>query len=298
MTIDFHSHALIIDGSGYIYRAYHAYPKLSRSTDGFPTGAIYGFCQMLINLSRRDWCHPPPTHVVMVLDRPGKNWRHDIFDGYKAGRHRPDDLTRQLEHISYVTGAFNIVSSGQDGYEADDLIATYTRQVIERDGDVTIATQDKDMLQLIRPGVRIYEPRERKWLYEADAVAKFGVDPTLIVDVQGLMGDSVDRIPGVPKVGAKTAALLINEHGSLEAVLAAAPSMKKSVIRDNLIAFADQARMSKALAALNDNVATDVTIDQCPAGEPRLPELWAFCRELEFRSFFPLLESIFGLKGI
>ncbi|MBZ0262971.1 MAG: hypothetical protein K8F90_20480, partial [Hyphomicrobiales bacterium] len=221
-------HLYLVDGSGYIFRAYHALPQLNRKSDGLPVGAVQGFCNMLWKLLKEMRANEKPTHLAVIFDESSKTFRNDIYPEYKA--HRPEapvDLRPQFGLIRQATRAFNVASVEQANYEADDLIATYARQAVEAGATCRIISSDKDLMQLVREGVTLYDTMKDKELGEAAVFEKFGVKPDKVVDVQALMGDSVDNVPGVPGIGEKSASLIINELGSLDALLADTSSVGK-----------------------------------------------------------------------
>ena len=203
-------HFYLIDGSGYIFRAYYALPPLSRKSDGLPTGAVSGFCNMLFKLledSKSNDNKQKPTHFAIIFDSARKNFRNKIYPEYKANRSEaPDDLVPQFEYIRKSVDAFNLPSAELINYEADDLIATYVEQILEKGAKVTIVSSDKDLMQLYKKNVRIYDPMKNKFISSEDVTNKFGVEPNKVIDVQALAGDSSDNVPGVPGIGVKTAA--------------------------------------------------------------------------------------------
>ena len=216
------SHVYLIDGSGYIFRAFHALPPLTRPSDGIPVGAVHGFCAMLWKLLRETKASEAPTHIAVVFDAGRENFRNEIYEAYKANRPPPpDELVPQFPLIRDAVKAFNVACVEQEGYEADDLIATYARDVVDAGGDVTIVSSDKDLMQLVRPGVVMFDAMKGKKLGREEVMEKFGVPPDKVVDVQSLAGDSTDNVPGVPGIGVKTAAELINEYGDLDTLLGA-----------------------------------------------------------------------------
>ena len=222
-------HVYLIDGSGYIFRAYHALPPLTRPSDGLPVGAVHGFCAMLWKLLRETGELAPPSHIVAIFDYSEKTFRNDLFDGYKANRTEPpDDLVPQFPLVKDAVRAFNVACVEQRGYEADDIIATYALQAIEAGAEVTIVSSDKDMMQLVQPGIRMYDTMKNKMIGEAEVVERFGVPPSKVVEVQALIGNSSDNVPGVPGIGVKTAALLINEFGDLERCSPARPRSSRT----------------------------------------------------------------------
>ena len=230
-------HFYLIDGSGYIFRAYYALPPLSRKSDGLPTGAVNGFCNMLYKLledSRSDDSKNKPTHFAVLFDSARKNFRNEIYKNYKANRSdAPEDLIPQFDYIRKSVEAFNVTSSEMLNYEADDLIATYTEQILAKGAKVTIVSGDKDLMQLVKPGVRLYDPMKSKILGNQEVKDKFGVEPSKVVDVQALAGDSSDNVPGVPGIGIKIAAELINKYKSLENLLKKADEISQKKKKGN-----------------------------------------------------------------
>ena len=222
-TIKKTDHFYLVDGSGYIFRAYYALPPLSRKRDGLPTGAVSGFSNMLFKLledSRSDDSENKPTHFAVIFDSARKNFRNEIYKDYKANRSDPpDDLAPQFEYIRKAVEAFNVPSIEQMNYEADDLIATYAKQIINAGAKVTVISSDKDLMQLVSKDIRLFDPMKSKVIGEKEVKNKFGVKPKQVIDVQSLAGDSSDNIPGVPGIGVKTAADLINKYKNLENLL-------------------------------------------------------------------------------
>ena len=277
------SHVYLIDGSGYIFRAYHALPPLTRPSDGLPVGAVHGFCAMLWKLLRETGELAPPTHLAVIFDYSAKTFRSDLFDGYKANRPEPPgDLIPQFPLVRDAVRAFNVACIEREGYEADDIIATYALQAAEAGAEVTIVSSDKDLMQLVQPGIIMYDTMKNKRIEEAEVEERFGVPPSKVVEVQALIGDSSDNVPGVPGIGVKTAALLINEFGDLETLLARASEIKQDKRRENLVTFADQARLSKTLVMLDTHVPLDETLDELAVRAPDAAALTAFMRKLEF----------------
>ncbi len=277
------SHVYLIDGSGYIFRAYHALPPLTRPSDGLPVGAVHGFCGMLWKLLREAGELAPPTHLAVIFDYSAKTFRNDLFDGYKA--HRPDvpeDLIPQFPLIREAVRAFNVACLEQEGYEADDLIATYALQALAAGGEVTIVSSDKDLMQLVRPGIVMYDTMKNKVIGEAEVEERFGVPPNKVIEVQALIGDSTDNVPGVPGIGVKTAALLINEYGDLDTLLARASEIAQPKRRESLIIYADQARLSRTLVTLDCEVPLDVALDALAVHEAEAEALMGFMRKMEF----------------
>jgi DNA polymerase-1 len=276
-------HVYLIDGSGYIFRAYHALPPLTRPSDGLPVGAVHGFCGMLWKLLRETGELAPPTHMAVIFDYSAKTFRSDLFDGYKANRPEPpEDLIPQFPLVRDAVRAFNVACIEKEGFEADDLIATYALQAVGAGADVTIVSSDKDLMQLVRPGIVMYDTMKNKKIAEEGVLAKSGVPPSKVIEVQALMGDSSDNVPGVPGIGVKTAALLINEYGDLETLLARASEIKQNKRRENLIEFAEQARLSKTLVTLDTQTPLDVPLAETAVQQPEPETLTAFMREMEF----------------
>jgi DNA polymerase I len=276
-------HVYLIDGSGYIFRAYHALPPLTRPSDGLPVGAVHGFCGMLWKLLREAGELAPPTHMAVIFDYSAKTFRSDLFDDYKANRQAPpEDLVPQFPLVRDAVRAFNVACIEQEGYEADDIIATYACQALDVGADVTIVSSDKDLMQLVQPGIIMYDTMKNKAIGEAEVLERFGVPPAKVVEVQALIGDSSDNVPGVPGIGVKTAALLINEFGNLETLLDRASEIKQDKRRENLIQFADQARLSKALVLLDCHVPLEIPLAETAVHQPDAEALTAFMRKLEF----------------
>jgi len=276
-------HVYLIDGSGYIFRAYHALPPLTRPSDGLPVGAVHGFCGMLWKLLRETGELAPPTHFAVIFDYSAKTFRNDLFDGYKANRSEtPEDLIPQFPLVRDAVRAFNVACIEKEGYEADDLIATYALQGLEAGADVTIVSSDKDLMQMVRPGIVMYDTMKNKVIGEAGVIEKFGVPPSKVIEVQALIGDTSDNVPGMPGIGVKTAALLINEYGDLESLLSRASEIKQQKRRENLIQFAGQARLSKTLVTLDTHMPLDVPLAETAVRLPDPTVLTAFMRHMEF----------------
>ncbi|MEZ5925999.1 MAG: DNA polymerase I [Hyphomicrobiaceae bacterium] len=279
------SHVFLIDGSGYIFRAFHALPPLSRPSDGLPVGAVHGFCQMLWKLLKDSREADKPTHVAVIFDAARENFRNEIFKDYKAHRPpAPEELIPQFPLIRDAVKAFNVACIEQDGYEADDLIATYAKQTLAAGGDVTIVSSDKDLMQLVKPGIGMLDTMKNRRIGTDEVVEKFGVGPDKVVDVQSLAGDSTDNVPGVPGIGVKTAAELIKEYGDLDTLLARASEIKQPKRREKLIEFADQARMSRELVRLKDDVPVEVGLGEIAVQDPDPAKLVGFMREMEFNT--------------
>src|SRR4249920_409490 len=248
----------LVDGSGYLFRAYHALPPMTRP-DGTPINAVFGFCRMLV-ADLLD--NPEIDHIAMILDAGSVTFRNQIYDKYKANRpDPPEDLIPQFPLIREAAKAFNVTVCELDGYEADDLIATYARLAVEAGGTCTIVSSDKDLMQLIRPGVEMMDPIKKTKIGPEAVMEKFGVAPDKVVDVQALAGDSTDNVPGAPGIGVKTAAQLINEYGDLETLLKRAGEIKQPKRREALIANAALARTSRELVRLRDDMALPAPLE-------------------------------------
>ena len=276
-------HVFLVDGSGYIYRAFHALPPLNRKSDGLPLNAVLGFCNMLWKLLVDASAGVKPTHLAVVFDRSEHTFRNEMYDQYKAHRpEAPDDLKPQFGLIRKAVAAFNVASLEQVGFEADDLIATYARQAAAAGADVTIVSSDKDLMQLVTPTVTMFDTMKDKRIGPTEVVEKFGVGPDKVIEVQALIGDTTDNVPGVPGIGVKTAAQLIGEFGSLEGLLDSLDSIKQPKRREALEANADNARLSKKLVTLDQNVPLDVPIEDLAVRDRDGPMLIAFCKVMEF----------------
>lgn len=284
--VDAGDHVVLIDGSAYIFRAYHALPPLTRPSDKLPVGAVAGFCNMLWKLVRAQGFEPKPTHLAVVFDKSEKTFRKDIYPLYKAQRpDLPEDLIPQFPLIREATRAFDLACVEQDKYEADDLMATYAELAKAKGALVTIISSDKDLMQLVEGSrVRMYDPMKDKAIGVEEVFEKFGVGPEKVVDVQSLAGDSVDNVPGVPGIGIKTAAQLLSEYGDLDTLLARAEEIKQTKRRENLIEFADQARLSRELVTLKRDVPLEVPLDDIAVVEPEGKKLIAFLKAMEFNT--------------
>lgn len=276
-------HVFLVDGSGYIFRAYHALPPLNRKSDGLQVNAVLGFCNMLWKLMRDMPPDNRPTHLAIVFDKSEVTFRNKIYPEYKAHRPpAPDDLIPQFALIREAVRAFDLPCLEQGGYEADDLIATYVRQACERGATATIVSSDKDLMQLVTDCVTMYDTMKDRRLGIPEVIEKFGVPPEKVVEVQALAGDSVDNVPGVPGIGIKTAAQLITEYGDLETLLARAGEIKQPKRRESLIEHAEKARISRELVLLDNNVTLDVPLDELVVHEPDSRKLIAFLKAMEF----------------
>ncbi len=291
-------HFYLIDGSGYIFRAYYALPPLSRKSDGLPTGAVSGFCSMLFKLledSKSNENLQKPTHFAVIFDSARKTFRNEIYSDYKANRSEaPDDLAPQFEYIRKSVLAFNLPSVDLPNYEADDLIATYVDQILKKGAKVTIVSSDKDLMQLYKKGVRIFDPMKNKFITDDDVVKKFGVDASKVIDVQSLAGDSSDNVPGVPGIGIKTAAELINKYGTLENLLKSAHEIKQNKRRETLIENKDKALISKKLVTLDHNSPVDRELSEFKLQNIDKDKLYKFLREMEFNRLLSSAISAYG----
>jgi DNA polymerase-1 len=291
-------HVVLVDGSSYIFRAYHALPPLTRKSDGLPVGAVSGFCNMLWKLMREKVDGERPTHLAVIFDASASTFRNTLFDQYKADRpEAPSDLKPQFRLIREAVRAFDIPCLEQDGWEADDLIATYVCRASDVGATVTIVASDKDLMQLVRPGVVMYDSMKEKRIDEVGVLEKFGVPPEKVVDVQALAGDSIDNVPGVPGIGIKTAAQLINEYGDLETLLDRAAEIKQPKRREALIAFAEQARMSKKLVKLECDVPLKHPIDELGIHEPHPTRLVSFLRAMEFYALMRRVAAAYEVQA-
>ncbi len=291
-------HFYLIDGSGYIFRAYYALPPLSRKSDGLPTGAVSGFCSMLFKLleeSRSDDSIHKPTHFAVIFDSARKNFRNDIYSEYKANRSEaPDDLVPQFEYIRKSVEAFNLPSIEMLNYEADDLIATYVKKIIKLGAKVTVISSDKDLMQLVSDKVRLYDPMKSKVLGEKEVVEKFGVKPNQVIDVQSLAGDSSDNIPGVPGIGVKTAAELINKYKTLDVLLERAGEIPQNKRRETLLSNKDKAILSRQLVTLKDDVPVKDDLSSFILKKVKTEKLYDFLRQMEFNRLLSQAINFYG----
>ena len=277
-------HIYLVDGSTYIFRAYHALPPLTRKSDGFPVGAISGFCSMLDKLVKEERERNALTHLLVVFDASGKTFRNDIYPEYKANRSEPpEDLIPQFPVIRSATNAFNIKYVEMLGYEADDLIASYAKSAHAENMKVTIVSSDKDLMQLINDDISMLDTMKNRIINKEEVYKKFGVYPEKVIDVQSLAGDSIDNIPGVPGIGVKTAALLINEYGNLDNLFKKTDEITQKKRRENLKDFADQAYLSKKLVTLKDDVDLPIPLKDTKIQEINPEKLLGFLKEMEFK---------------
>ena len=291
-------HFYLIDGSGYIFRAYYALPPLTRKSDGLPVGAVSGFCSMLFKLledSKSNENLQKPSHFAVIFDAARKTFRNEIYSDYKANRSEaPDDLAPQFEYIRKSVVAFNLPSVDLPNYEADDLIATYVEQILAKGAKVTIVSSDKDLMQLYKKDVRLFDPMKNKFITSEDIATKFGVGPEKVIDVQSLAGDSSDNVPGVPGIGVKTAAELINKYGTLEKLLDNAHEIKQNKRRETLIENRDKAIISKKLVTLMKDAPVERKIEEFRLKEIDKDKLYKFLREMEFNRLLSSVISVYG----
>ena len=289
-------HLYLVDGSGYIFRAYHALPPLTRKSDGLPVGAVSGFCNMLVKLLNDMNAAESPSHLAVIFDASGKTFRNEIYPEYKAHRPpAPEDLVPQFPLVREAVRAFDIPAIELQGFEADDLIASYAVKAAADGARVTIVSSDKDLMQLVGPNIDMVDTMKDKKINAPEVVAKFGVGPERVIDVQSLAGDSVDNVPGVPGIGIKTAALLIDEYGDLDSLLARAGEIKQNKRRENLIAFADQARISRELVTLKQDTPLPIDFGEMVLSQPDPASLLGFAKALEFNTLTKRLAERYDL---
>ncbi len=296
-------HLLLVDGSGYIFRAFHALPPLNRKSDGLPVGCVQGFCNMLWKLMEDLKGEDEPTHMAVIFDHSGKTFRDDFYAEYKAQRPpAPPELVPQFPLTRAATRAYNIESIEMEGWEADDIIATYACQARAAGGKVTIVSSDKDLMQLVEPdgSIRLLDTIPRpgqpplRWIGVEEVVTKFGVTPDKVIDVQALCGDSVDNVPGVPGIGVKTAAELINTYGDLETLLERAHEIKQNARREKLIANAELARISKRLVTLEQKVPVALELSALARQPVEPSKLFPFLKAMEFATITKRLAGLIG----
>ncbi|MEE2946485.1 MAG: DNA polymerase I [Pseudomonadota bacterium] len=291
-------HLHLIDGSAFIFRAYHALPPLTRKSDGLPIGAVAGFCNMLQRYVEGNTGPDAPTHVAVIFDYSGKSFRNDMYDQYKANRPpAPEDLVPQFPLTRDATRAFNIACKEIEGFEADDIIATLACQARDAGGRCTIISSDKDLMQLVGDGVEMLDAMKNKRIDRDGVHEKFGVGPERVVDVQALAGDSVDNVPGAPGIGIKTAALLINEFGDLETLLDRAEEIKQPKRRQTLIEKRDQIELSKRLVQLDCEMELDFTLESLEVQDPVSEKLMEFLAEMEMRTLSKRIAAQLGVEA-
>ena len=276
------NHLFLIDGSGYIFRAYYALPPLYRKSDGLPTGAVNGFCNMIYKLVEDTNRDVKPSHIAVIFDSARKTFRNDIYKDYKANRGEPpEDLIPQFQIIKDSVKAFGIQSIELPGFEADDIIATYARIGNEKGWQVSIVSSDKDLMQIVDRNISLIDTMKNKSIGPDEVIEKFGVEPKKVIDVQALAGDSSDNVPGAPGIGIKTAATLINEFGNLENLLKNCHQIKQNKRRETLENFQEQILISKKLVTLKNNVSDIPTIEQLKSTKANVNELIPFLTDLE-----------------
>lgn len=290
-------HLHLIDGSAFIFRAYHALPPLTRQSDGLPIGAVAGFCNMLQRYVDGDHGPDAPTHLAVIFDASGHTFRNDLYPDYKANREEmPEDLRVQIPLTRRAVEAFNIPCHEIEGYEADDIIATLSCHARKAGGRVTIVSSDKDLMQLVGGGVEMLDAMKNRRIDREGVIERFGVPPEKVVDVQALAGDSIDNVPGAPGIGVKTAALLINEWGDLETLLDHAAEIRQPKRRQTLIEKRDQILLSKKLVQLDCNTPLDFTLDDLALREPDPERLMAFLAEMELRTLSRRIAEKLGVE--
>ena len=291
-------HLHLIDGSGFIFRAYHALPPLTRKSDGLPIGAVAGFCNMIYKMVEDAKGSDAPTHVAVIFDHSAQTFRNTLYPAYKAQRPElPEDLRPQFPLIRDATRAFNLACIEMEGFEADDIIATYAVRAAEAGGRVTVISSDKDLMQLVRPGIEMFDIMKNRRIGRDEVFEKFGVYPEHVVDVQALAGDSVDNVPGAPGIGVKTAAQLITEYGDLDALLARAGEIKQPKRRETLTNFADQIRISRELVTLKCDMILAEPLDALEVREPDPDTLIGFLNAMEFRTLTMRVAAKLGVAA-
>ncbi len=298
MTFGTGHHLHLIDGSAYIFRAYHALPPLTRKSDGLPVGAVAGFCNILWNELSRTSNGKAATHLAVVFDHSSLTFRNTLYPEYKANRpDLPEDLRPQFPLTREATRAFNVACLETEGYEADDIIATLAREAVKAGGSCTIISSDKDLMQLIGPGIDMFDPMKTKAIGPHEVMEKFGVGPDRVIDVQSLAGDSVDNVPGAPGIGLKTAALLINEYGDLDTLLARAAEIKQPKRREALVDNADKIRLSRDLVTLKDDTPLDTMLDDLEIRLPDPSTVMDFLTKMEFRTLTRRVADKLGIAA-
>lgn len=293
--VDKNSHVVLVDGSGYIFRAYHALPPLTRKSDGLPIGAVAGFSNMLFKLLRGQNDEDRPTHFAVIFDKGSYTFRNDIFDLYKANRSEtPEDLIPQFPLTRDATRAFGSPAIEMQGFEADDLIATYARQAEAKDARVTIISSDKDLMQLVSDKISMLDTMKNKSIGVKEVKEKFGVAPEQVIEVQALAGDSVDNIPGVPGIGIKTAVVLLEHFGDLETLLQRCDEIPQKGRREKMMANIDNARLSLELVTLKTDVDVEVPLEDLAVSDPDVEVLFDFLEEMQFRTLTNRVRAALG----
>src|SRR6056297_599532 len=298
MTFGKGHHLHLVDGSAFIFRAYHALPPLTRKSDGLPIGAVAGFCNMLWNQIVKDHGADAPTHAAVIFDKGSHTFRNDLYDLYKANRDEmPEDLRPQIPLTRDATRAFNIACLEEEGFEADDIIATLACKAREAGGRVTIVSSDKDLMQLVGDGIEMFDAMKNRRIDAEGVAEKFGVGPDRVVDVQALAGDSTDNVPGAPGIGVKTASLLINEFGSLEELLDRAEEIRQPKRRETLIGHRAQIELSKRLVQLDCDMELPYGLDDLEVREPDADTLLGFLTSMEFRTTTKRVAEALGVEA-
>ena len=293
--VDKNSHVVLVDGSGYIFRAYHALPPLTRKTDGLPIGAVAGFSNMLFKLLRGQNDEDRPTHFAVIFDKGSYTFRNDIFPEYKANRSEtPEDLIPQFPLTRDATRAFGAPAIEMEGYEADDLIATYAKQAEAKGARVTVISSDKDLMQLVSDKVSMLDTMKNKAIGREEVIAKFGMGPEKVTQIQALAGDSVDNIPGVPGIGVKTAVVLLEHFGDLETLLQRCDEIPQKGRREKMMANIDNARVSLELVTLKTDVEVDVPLEDLAVSDPDVEVLFDFLDEMTFRTLTARVRAALG----
>ena len=290
-------HLHLIDGSAFIFRAYHALPPLTRKSDGLPVGAVSGFCNMLNRYIEDNDGPDAPTHVAVIFDHSSFSFRNNIYDGYKANRPpAPEDLVPQFPLTREATKAFNIACEEMEGFEADDMIATLAFRARDAGGRVTIISSDKDLMQLVGNGIEMYDAMKNKRIDREGVFEKFGVYPDRVIDVQALAGDSVDNVPGAPGIGIKTAATLINEFGDLDELLRRSDEIKQPKRRQALIDNEEQIKISRELVTLDCHTPLKFELDDLEFSAPVPEKLLDFLTKMEFRTLTKRIAQKFDVE--
>jgi len=293
--IDKNSHVVLVDGSGYIFRAYHALPPLTRKTDGLPIGAVAGFSNMLFKLLQGQNDEARPTHFAVIFDASGQTFRNDIYDQYKANRgETPEDLIPQFPLTREATRAFGAASIEMTGFEADDLIATYAKQAEAKGARVTIISSDKDLMQLVSDKVLMLDTMKNREIGREQVIEKFGMGPERVIEIQALAGDSVDNIPGVPGIGVKTAVVLLEQFGDFETLLQRCDEIPQKGRREKMMANIENARVSLELVTLKTDVPVEVPLEDMAVSDPDTEVLFDFLEEMTFRTLTARVRAALG----
>ena len=293
--VDKNSHVVLVDGSGYIFRAYHALPPLTRKSDGMPIGAVAGFSNMLFKLLQGQNDADRPTHFAVIFDKGSHTFRNEIYDLYKANRNEtPEDLIPQFPLTRDATRAFGAPAIEMQGFEADDLIATYAKQAEAKGARVTIISSDKDLMQLVSDKVSMLDTMKNKHISIPQVIEKFGMGPEKVIEIQALAGDSVDNIPGVPGIGVKTAVVLLEHFGDLETLLQRCDEIPQKGRREKMMANIDNARLSLELVTLKTDVDVEVPLEDIAVTDPDVEVLFDFLEEMQFRTLTNRVRAALG----